>query len=64
MKKLIKEIQLMNNKKEHECVRSASKIRRANKEKTKSQIKSLHYQILAKKTHSLFSSIIQQSKID
>ncbi len=49
MKELIKEIQRMNSKKEHECVRSASKIRRTNKEKTKNQIKSLHFQISRRK---------------
>jgi hypothetical protein len=49
----------MCNKKEHECAWSASRIRRTNKEKTKNQIKSLHYQILAEKTQSLFSFIIQ-----
>jgi hypothetical protein len=62
MKKLIKEIQWMNNKKEHECVRFVSRIRRTNKKKTKNQIKFLHYQIFAEKTQLLFSFIIQQSK--
>jgi hypothetical protein len=33
----------MNNKKKHECIRFASKIRRANEKKTKSQIKIFHY---------------------
>ncbi len=49
----------MSNKKEHEWARFTSKIRRANKEKTKNQIKFLHYQILVKKTQSLFNFIIQ-----
>jgi LytS/YehU family sensor histidine kinase len=39
-------------------------IRRANKKRMKSQIKSLHYQIFAKETHFLFNFIIQQNKID
>jgi hypothetical protein len=33
----------MSNKKEHECARSASRIRRANEKKTKNQIKTFHY---------------------
>ncbi len=48
MKELIREIQRMNNRKEHECARFVSEIRRANKKKTKSQIKSLQFQILRK----------------
>jgi hypothetical protein len=53
MKELIRKIQRMNNKKEHECVRSASKIRRANKEKTKNQIKFLQFQILRRKNTTI-----------
>ncbi len=49
MKELIREIQRMSSRKRHECARSASEIRRANKEKTKNQIKSLHFQILRRK---------------
>jgi hypothetical protein len=38
MKELIREIQRMSDKKEHECVRFTSRLRRANQKKTKSQI--------------------------
>jgi hypothetical protein len=38
MKELIREIQRMNDKKEHECARFTSRFRRANQKKTKDQI--------------------------
>jgi hypothetical protein len=49
----------MSSRKEHECVKFASRIRRVNKEKTKNQIKIFYYQIFAEKTQSLFNFIIQ-----
>ncbi len=60
MKKLIREIQRMNDKKEHECARSTSRFRRANQKKTKSQINTSLF-ILRREIKNSYS-IVQKKK--
>ncbi len=60
MKRLIKRIQWISSRKEHECVRFVSRIRRTNEEKTKSQIK--NSSLFSKKRHNHYLILSHRNK--